>query len=385
MTTASEMKTPSASQASIAWRIRMARSPVGYELQLNGERLATQGGAPIINHFEGVLLLLLSELQCIRGIVELRGGCLIGGDCVGTTAIESGLPSTASKSVARRELCSSDELSSLRDNCDVSQYPAIDLLRNNLDDNGLLYSDDGFVLALSSALSQMHGLSRALPSLLLLGFIDGHEYARTSLLQSSEDLSGDDLASNQVMFETRQKDASFALEYMASATTAVDALITQGESSRLEFKSTSKYDLTEAKLEPKRDPYITRAILKTVAAFLNSDGGTLLIGVSDIGDAIPDYLEVDGMVSMDKLHRRLIDLIRKYLDPPALDRIHLSSSIHQSVEICRVDCDACDSPVFLALGKRQESEFYVRSGPTSLKYEVSEAVKYCLEHFVSVV
>ena len=57
-------------------------------------------------------------------------------------------------------------------------------------------------------------------------------------------------------------------------------LIKRGESKTLEFKSTLRWNLKENRQD---DKFITHAVLKTVAAFLNTDGGDLLIGVADDG------------------------------------------------------------------------------------------------------
>ena len=60
----------------------------------------------------------------------------------------------------------------------------------------------------------------------------------------------------------------------------ITELIRRGESDRLEFKSSARWNLhTRA-----RDEKIEMVIAKAVAGFLNTDGGTLLIGVNDDGD-----------------------------------------------------------------------------------------------------
>ena len=56
-----------------------------------------------------------------------------------------------------------------------------------------------------------------------------------------------------------------------------EALIKQGESKTLEFKSTLRWNLKE----DRKDKRVTFAALKTIAAFLNTEGGDLLIGVAD--------------------------------------------------------------------------------------------------------
>ncbi len=61
-----------------------------------------------------------------------------------------------------------------------------------------------------------------------------------------------------------------------------------GESDRLEFKSSARWNLRT----DKRDEAMEEVVAKTVAAFMNSAGGTLLLGVDDTGSLIglgPDY------------------------------------------------------------------------------------------------
>ena len=62
----------------------------------------------------------------------------------------------------------------------------------------------------------------------------------------------------------------------------------RGESDSLEFKSSARWNMRAGK----RDDAMETVIAKTVAAFMNSGGGTLLIGVDDDGRLIglgPDY------------------------------------------------------------------------------------------------
>jgi hypothetical protein len=60
---------------------------------------------------------------------------------------------------------------------------------------------------------------------------------------------------------------------------AVKDLIAAGESATVEFKSTARWDVRNSKPEK----FIERVIVKTVAALLNTQGGTPVIGVEDDG------------------------------------------------------------------------------------------------------
>ncbi|WP_197971843.1 RNA-binding domain-containing protein [Microbacterium sp. Nx66] len=92
----------------------------------------------------------------------------------------------------------------------------------------------------------------------------------------------------------------------------VDELVRQGESHHLEFKETSRINLRSGA----KDTAIESAVVKTVAAFLNSDGGELLIGVADDGSA--KGLDPDLVLFKDSVDRfeRWIrgDLLAKRID-----------------------------------------------------------------------
>jgi len=59
-------------------------------------------------------------------------------------------------------------------------------------------------------------------------------------------------------------------------------LVTAGESDALEFKSTGRKNLYSGN----RDPAIEWSIVKTIAAFRNTDGGELVIGIDDVGQPV---------------------------------------------------------------------------------------------------
>ena len=59
-------------------------------------------------------------------------------------------------------------------------------------------------------------------------------------------------------------------------------LIAKGESAELEFKSTFRWDLKENKV----NRALENVVLKTLAGYMNGNGGTLLIGVADDGSIV---------------------------------------------------------------------------------------------------
>ena len=85
-------------------------------------------------------------------------------------------------------------------------------------------------------------------------------------------------------------------QYLRSHRNA-EELIRQRESKTLEFKSTLRWNLKE---DLKDDKRITHAALKTIAAFLNTEGGDLLLGVADDGTIMG--IEHDRLENDDKFN-----------------------------------------------------------------------------------
>ena len=96
-------------------------------------------------------------------------------------------------------------------------------------------------------------------------------------------------------------------QYLRSHRSA-DELIRQGESKTLEFKSTLRWNLKENR---KDDQRITHAALKTIAAFLNTEGGDLLLGVAD--DGTISGIERDRLDNDDKFMLHLAQVVRNGL------------------------------------------------------------------------
>ena len=75
-----------------------------------------------------------------------------------------------------------------------------------------------------------------------------------------------------------------ALKLLAPKPAAVQlaAEIAKGESQRLEFKASARWDYKQNTI----NTALAQPILKTCDAFFNTDGGKLLIGVDDCGKII---------------------------------------------------------------------------------------------------
>lgn len=180
---------------------------------------------------------------------------------------------------------------------------------------------------------------------------------------------------------------SLGLSLVASAVVAflrrdgggvdVAALLASGESDRVEFKETARWNVRE----DKKDARMEAVVAKTVAAFLNSSGGTLLLGADDAGHAtgldrdFATLREPDA----DRFELWLRDMLSTTLgkNAAALPRIRFAEVDGRTV--CAVRCPRSPDPVFLAQG--QSTDLWVRVGNSTRSFGVDEAVTYVAQHW----
>lgn len=163
----------------------------------------------------------------------------------------------------------------------------------------------------------------------------------------------------------------------------LEELIAEGEGDELEFKSSLRWDFKEQTANKK----LEEVIMKTVAAFGNSQGGTLLIGVNDDGEIVGlegDYHALGG-ANRDKFELHLRNLLNANFGTAFVaSKIKLSFPSVGEREICQMDIQPSINPLVITIkdknGQTQE-KFYVRSGNSSQKLSLNEMPAYLSERF----
>ena len=164
----------------------------------------------------------------------------------------------------------------------------------------------------------------------------------------------------------------------------VRELIRRGESDRLEFKSTARWNLHTAA----RDERMEMVIAKAVAGFLNTEGGALLIGVDDSGTVlglVNDFSTV-RCSDADRFELWLRDFLATTLGQnaaatPVIDFTPVTVD-GAGTFICRVTCPASPRPVFVRPPKGSTSqELWVRTGNSTRQLKVDEAVDYVMHRW----
>lgn len=145
-------------------------------------------------------------------------------------------------------------------------------------------------------------------------------------------------------------------------------LVNTGESDNVEFKSTLRYNLHIDKPDKK----VENASLKTIAAFLNSSGGILFVGVKDDGEVLG--LEKDNFTNEDKLLLHFNSLVNAHLGVENSQYIRASMQSLDGKRILVVEVIPTPRPVFFS--RDNDEIFFVRSGNATQKLKPSEVIAY---------
>ncbi len=151
-------------------------------------------------------------------------------------------------------------------------------------------------------------------------------------------------------------------------------LVLGGESEKLEFKSTLRFDIKLFTVNSKLE-YV---IAKTIAAFLNATGGILMIGINDHGDVIGLSRDFETFGSdkqnIDGFELQLRSIVKKYLGGTFEKYLSVTFPNLDGNTICMINIQSSGKPVFVMNEGREE--FYVRIGNSSIPKNRQEQSEY---------
>jgi hypothetical protein len=169
------------------------------------------------------------------------------------------------------------------------------------------------------------------------------------------------------------------------APVSLEDMIAEGESDQLEFKATLRWDRKEGVVNKKLED----VVIKTVAAFANSQGGTLLIGVDDQGQPLGldhDYQSLGG-VDRDKFELHLHNLLNQQLGTGFVaQRVRVKFQSAGDKEVCLIETSPAKEPVVVTLKDKSGQaveKFYARSGNSSQEIPLGQMGAYIKERFHS--
>lgn len=154
---------------------------------------------------------------------------------------------------------------------------------------------------------------------------------------------------------------------------SIAELIKMGESTVLEFKSTLHWDVVKNQVNKS----LRYSVLKTIVAFMNSEGGTLIIGVEDSGNLYGldnDLKSVRG--STDQFEQLIVSIAVHNIGPVAAHNIQIRFEVLEGVRLCVIAVTAVRGGVYLKTNNGKQ--FYVRIGNTTQPLDSEDAHEYLL-------
>jgi len=150
------------------------------------------------------------------------------------------------------------------------------------------------------------------------------------------------------------------------------SVIQKGENDLVEYKSSIHYDYYKRDINTN----LEIEILKTIAGFMNSKGGRLIIGVSDDGEILGldnDYHFLRNK-NKDGFELKLFQMISNEIGPEFCSFFQVFFYSIEEKEICVIEIQKSRLPVYVKQNKN--TAFYLRVGNSSKKLSVKEAVNY---------
>jgi serine/threonine protein kinase len=169
------------------------------------------------------------------------------------------------------------------------------------------------------------------------------------------------------------------LEGIRTVRDEIERLLASDESARLEFKSSLRVPIAPpppGKTVKEIERALELAVLKTLAAFLNTDGGTLVIGVADDGTIVGievDYPRVKG--SGDGWRKTFDNLISRDLGVEVMKCIDLQLDPWHGQTIAVIRCLPRKEPTWLG------DELYVRRTASTENLSARHAVAWWRERW----
>jgi predicted HTH transcriptional regulator len=119
------------------------------------------------------------------------------------------------------------------------------------------------------------------------------------------------------------------------------------------------------------------AVLKSLVAFLNSQGGTLYVGVDDTGRAIG--IDVQHFDSKDRFFLHFSNLFKQSIGPEHLPLIEPRIISLEGKDVLQVICHRSGQAVFLKVDSKEQ--FFVRSGASSVELTGIKMMEFIKKRF----
>lgn len=149
-------------------------------------------------------------------------------------------------------------------------------------------------------------------------------------------------------------------------------LLKKNEHESLEFKSTLRWDTRQNAV----NRALEKSVMKTIAAFLNSQGGHLVIGVSDDKSVVGLASDFNSLIkkNADGFENHFTNVFNSMIGAEFRQFLKLNWSQVDGKDCCLVSVMPSHKPAYLRNDNNEE--FYIRTGNGTTSLKLSEANTY---------
>jgi len=149
-------------------------------------------------------------------------------------------------------------------------------------------------------------------------------------------------------------------------------LILSGESQNLELKQTFRWDVKEKTL----NKGLEKTVMKSIAGFLNSEGGKIILGVADnksIFGLEQDYQTL-ARSDRDGFENHFSQTFNSIIGVRFRRFLKISFEKIDNKDVCLIEVYPSSEPVYININNSEE--FFIRSGNTTSPLPVSKVTDY---------
>src|SRR3989338_7250635 len=149
-------------------------------------------------------------------------------------------------------------------------------------------------------------------------------------------------------------------------------IINSGEHEQLEFKTPLRWDVKRDQVNKE----LERGVMKTVTAFLNSAGGSLVIGVDDHNQIYGLESDLASLTKQnhDGFENHFNNLFVSMIGPEFRQYVKLSFHYINNKSVVLVQVDQSHRPAYLKTEKGED--FFIRTGNATTSLKVSQVASY---------
>ncbi len=152
----------------------------------------------------------------------------------------------------------------------------------------------------------------------------------------------------------------------------IHEMMASGEHEKLEFKTSLRWDVKRNQVNRE----LEKTAMKTVTAFLNSEGGYLLMGVDDKGKPVGLENDFASLVRQDTdgFENHFNNLFRSMVGPEFRRLVKLKFNNIGGKTVCLASVEPGHKPAYLKTGDGED--FYIRTGNVTTPLKMSEVAAY---------